>query len=107
MKANIGIDVKPPEGACTDKKCPFHGELPVRGQVIEGVVKSASMIKTVVVERTFLRNVPKYERRERRFSKYHAHLPDCIKIKRGDVVRIAECRKLAKTVSFVVVEKVE
>lgn len=106
MKDNIGIDVRKPEETCSDINCPFHGSLPVRGQVIEGVVRSASMLKTAVITRSFMRNIPKYERRERRHSTYHAHVPDCIKVVPGDLVKIAECRKLAKTVSFVVVEKV-
>ena len=107
MKSNIGIDVTPPGEVCADRNCPFHGRLPIRGQVIEGVVKSSSMLKTAVIERNFMRNTPKYERKERRFSKYHAHIPDCIHLEPGDKVKIAECRKLAKTVSFVVVEKVK
>ncbi len=107
MKDNIGIDVRKPEETCDDINCPFHGELPVRGQVIEGVVRSASMLKTAVIARSFMRNKSKYERRERRHSTYHAHVPDCIKVAPGDLVRIAECRKLAKTVSYVVVEKVK
>ena len=107
MKNNIGIDVASPGEVCADRNCPFHGSLPVRGQVIEGVVKSSSMLKTAVIERSFMRNTPKYERKERRFSKYHAHVPDCIHLELGDKVKIAECRKLARTVSFVVVEKVK
>ena len=34
----------------------------------------------------------------------HAYLPPCLEVKRGEEVRIAECRRLAKTVSFVVIE---
>jgi small subunit ribosomal protein S17 len=34
----------------------------------------------------------------------HAYLPSCVEVKEGDEVRIAECRRLAKTVSFVVIE---
>ncbi len=37
----------------------------------------------------------------------HAHNPPCIDAKVGDRVRIGECRPLAKTVSFVVIEKLE
>ncbi len=107
MKSNIGIDVRAPEETCSDRNCPFHGELPVRGQVIEGTVSSAAMPMTATVVRSFMRNVPKYERRESRTSKYHAHVPGCIKVETGDIVKIAECRKLAKTVSYVVVEKVK
>jgi small subunit ribosomal protein S17 len=50
--------------------------------------------------------VPKYERYEKRTSTYAAHCPPCIKIKVGDKVRIAECRPLSKSISFVTIEKI-
>ncbi len=49
--------------------------------------------------------VPKYERYEKRTSSYAAHCPPCIEAKLGDKVRIAECRPLSKTISFVTIEK--
>lgn len=103
---NIGINVKTPTESCNDKNCPFHGTLSVRGQIITGIVSSAKMKDSILVEREFTRFVPKYERYERRTSKYAAHCPPCIKAKVGDQVRIAECRPLSKTVSFVTIEKV-
>ncbi len=106
MGRNIGLDVKPPEEECKDPKCPFHGTLSIRGQIIDGIVDSASMKGGAVVKRAHQRYLSKYERKITLFSKYHAHVPDCIHVKPGDEVRIAECRKLAKTISFVIVEKV-
>lgn len=103
---NIGINIKTPTESCNDKNCPFHGTLSVRGQIITGIVSSAKMKDSILVEREFTRFVPKYERYERRTSKYAAHCPPCIKAKVGDQVRIAECRPLSKTVSFVTIEKV-
>lgn len=103
---NIGLDVKLPEQECDDQKCPFHGALSIRGQIIDGVVESASMNGSAVIKKTYQRYLPKYERKMTLFSKYHAHVPGCIPVKPGDSVKIAECRKLAKTVTFVVVEKV-
>jgi len=105
MKRDIGIDVKEPDRECEDINCPFHGKLPVRGQIIEGVVVSDKAAKTVVVERTYMKKIRKYERYETRRSKIHAHNPPCIAAKIGDVVKIMECRPLSKTKSFVVVEK--
>jgi small subunit ribosomal protein S17 len=103
---NIGIPVKPPETECNDPKCPFHGNLPVRTKVLEGKVVSAKMRKTVVVQRDYLHYIPKYIRYERRRSRISAHNPPCIAAKEGDIVKIAECRPLSKTVSHVVIEKV-
>jgi len=105
MKRDIGIDVKEPDRECDDINCPFHGKLPVRGQIIEGVVVSDKAEKTVVVQRVYMKKIRKYERYEKRRSKIHAHNPPCIAAKAGDVVKIMECRPLSKTKSFVVVEK--
>lgn len=102
---DIGIDVKPPEKECEDEKCPFHGRLRVRGILLEGVVVSDRMNRTVVVRRDYLHYLPKYERYEKRSSKIHAHNPPCINAKVGDKVLIAECRPLSKTKKFVVIEK--
>ena len=98
---------KQPKKSCDDKNCPFHGELLVRGRVLEGSVVSAKMDKTVVVRRDYLHYMPKYKRYERRHGHVPAHSPPCLEVKEGDRVKIAECRPLSKTVSFVVVEKTE
>ena len=66
---------------------------------------SAKMDKTVVVRRDYLHYAPKYKRYERRHGHVPAHNPPCLEAKEGDHVKIAECRPLSKTVSFVVVEK--
>jgi len=102
---DIGIDVKPPEKECDDEKCPWHGHLKVRGVIIRGKVVSTAMQKTVVVERERLHYVPKFERYEKRTNRYKAHLPPCIKVKKGDEVIIMECRPLSKTKHFGVVAK--
>jgi small subunit ribosomal protein S17 len=106
-KRDIGLDITPPDATCEDKHCPFHGILPVRGMMIKGTVVSDKMNNTVIVRREYLRYIPKYERYEKRRSRYPAHNPPCINAKIGDTVKIAECRPLSKTVSFVVVERTE
>ena len=97
--------LKKPKKSCEDNNCPFHGELAVRGRIFEGDVVSAKMDKTVVVRRDYLYYVPKYKRYERRHGHISAHNPPCLEVKDGDRVKIAECRPLSKTVSFVVVER--
>lgn len=101
---DIGLDVRAPKEACDDRHCPFHGRLPVRGQILEGTVVSTSMQRTAVVERTLMHFVPKYERFEKRRRRYLAHNPPCLKIDIGRRVRIAETRPLSKTVSFCIVQ---
>ncbi len=101
---DIGLDVSTPQKDCSDPNCPFHGTLPVRGQVFDCTVVSDKMDNTVVVMREFEKRATKYERFEKRQSKIHAHNPPCMEAKAGDRVRIAECRPLSKTKSYVVVE---
>ena len=102
--SNIGLDVQAPARTCEDPNCPFHGQLSVRGQVLEGRVASLKMEGTVVVERQRSWYLPKYERYEKRTSRTAAHHPPCIDLTIADHVKIAECRPLSKTVSYVVVE---
>ncbi len=97
---------KRPKKTCDDQNCPFHGTLAIRGRVLEGIVHTDKMDKTVIVDREFMQFSPKYVRYERRHGHIPSHIPPCLDVKEGDRVRIAECRPLSKTVSFVVVEKV-
>ncbi|MBX5326562.1 MAG: 30S ribosomal protein S17 [Candidatus Bathyarchaeia archaeon] len=99
--------LKKPKKSCEDRNCPFHGELSVRGRILEGKVVSAKMERTVIVRRDYLHYVPKFRRYERRHGHLPAHNPPCLDVKEGDKVKIAECRPISKTVSFVVVEKLE
>lgn len=102
----LGLNVSEPEETCSDPNCPFHGELAVRGQTVEGTVASTDMDKTVVVEREYDVKVPKYDRLMKRRSRISAHHPDCLDLAVGDTVRIAETRPLSKTKTHVVVERV-
>ncbi len=101
---DIGLDVRAPKSACDDRHCPFHGRLPVRGQVLEGTVVSVGMQRTAVVERVLLHHVPKFERYEKRRRRYLAHSPPCLAAPVGHRVRIAETRPLSKLVRFCIVE---
>lgn len=103
----IDNNIKSPETECEDKNCPFHGNLSVRGQVLEGKVVGDKMDRTVLVEREHFKKVPKYERSERRTSRLQAHNPPCIDAQEGNKVKIGECKKLSKQKSFVVLEKEE
>lgn len=103
----MSLTFKKPKKSCEDRNCPFHGTLSVRGRVLDGVVVSSKMDKTVIVAREYLHFSTKYVRYEKRRGHIPSHNPPCIDVKEGDRVRIAECRPLSKTVSFVVVEKLE
>jgi small subunit ribosomal protein S17 len=101
----MSLSFKKPKKTCEDRNCPFHRTLSVRGRVLDGVVVSAKMDKTVIIERKYLQASSKFVRYERRHSHIPSHNPPCLDVKEGERVRIAECRPLSKTVSFVVVEK--
>jgi len=95
------------EKTCNDRNCPVHGSLKTRGLVLEGKVVSDKMQGTVIVQKESMIKVKKYERYRRMRSKVPAHNPPCINARKGDSVRIMECRRLSKTVSFAVVEKID
>ena len=102
---DIGIDVPAPETSCEDPCCPFHGELPVRGQIINGIVASTSMQKSAVVAREYRYYLKKYERYEKRTSRYIVHSPECLGVEIGDMVKIMECRPISKNKRFVIVRR--
>ncbi len=103
----VAASLKRPRKSCADPNCPFHGKLSVRGRVLEGSVISAKMDKTAIVRRDYLHYIPKFKRYERRHSHVPAHNPPCLDAKAGDRVKIGECRALSKTVSFVIIERLE
>jgi small subunit ribosomal protein S17 len=107
MIRNIGLDIELPKNVCEDHHCPFHGNLKVRGRTFTGIIADDKMTRTVIVKRDYLKYSRKYERAARSQSRIPAHNPPCIDAKKGNKVRIAECRPISKTVSFVVVEKLE
>lgn len=45
---------------CADKKCPFTGEISIRGRILTGKVVSTKMTRTVIIRRDYLHYIPKY-----------------------------------------------
>jgi small subunit ribosomal protein S17 len=72
---------------------------------LSGKVVSVSSGKLAVILRESYRYNKKYMRYFKRRSKVHAHLPPCVELSIGDIATLAECRPVAKTVSFVVLDK--
>eukprot|EP00455_Lapot_gusevi_P031599 TRINITY_DN3431_c0_g1_i3.p1 TRINITY_DN3431_c0_g1~~TRINITY_DN3431_c0_g1_i3.p1 ORF type:complete len:159 (+),score=72.52 TRINITY_DN3431_c0_g1_i3:139-615(+) len=104
---NIGLGFKTPkeaiEGKYVDKKCPFTGNVSIRGRILSGVVKSAKMKRTVVLRRDYLHYVKKYNRFEKRHSNLPAHCSPAFLVQEGDKVTVGQCRPLSKTVRFNVI----
>ena len=106
MTRNIGINVKAPKEDILegDKKNPFNGTLSVRGKLFEGKVVKSKGKDTVVLQKEAPVYFSKFKRYGRSTSRIHAHVPSNLQVNEGDIVIAAECRPLAKSVSFVVVE---
>ena len=60
---NIGLGFKTPkdaiEGTYVDKKCPFTGNVSIRGRIIKGLCVSNKMQRTIVVRRDYVQFVRK------------------------------------------------
>ncbi|KAF6264236.1 hypothetical protein COO60DRAFT_225581 [Scenedesmus sp. NREL 46B-D3] len=101
---NVGLGFKTPkeaiEGHYIDKKCPFTGNVSIRGRILTGVVKSTKMTRTIVVRRDYLHYIKKYARYEKRHTNISAHISPAFRCREGDTVVIGQCRPLSKTVRF-------
>merc|ERR1719213_1533529 len=92
------------EGRYIDKKCPFTGQVSIRGKLLRGVVHRCFMKNTITVRRDYLHYQKKYRRYEKRHKMISAHCSPAFEPLAGDEVIIGECRPLAKTVLFNVLE---
>lgn len=87
---------------CKDPRCPIHGRVKTRGARFAGLVVSSKAKKTAIVEVDYTIYLYKYERYLRKHSRVAAHNPECINAKLGDVVSLAETRRMSKTKSFAI-----
>jgi small subunit ribosomal protein S17 len=94
------------ENTCTDKKCPFHGSTRLRGLVLEGTIVKTDTHRSATFEKERRLYVRKFERYEKRKTRLHVHNPPCINAKKGDHVRIMECKPLSKTKHFVIIKNI-
>ena len=108
MKQAIGYNVedfpKKADSVKEDKKCPFYGDVAIRGKTFVGVVVSDSMNKTVKVQWENAVKSTKYNRYLKTRTKVAAHNPEVINAKVGDKVLIGETRPLSKTKHFAVLK---
>ncbi|XP_046860381.1 40S ribosomal protein S11-like [Xenia sp. Carnegie-2017] len=102
---NVGLGFKTPQeaidGHYIDKKCPFTGNVSIRGRILTGTVEKMKMKRTIVIRRDYLHYIKKYNRFEKRHKNLSAHISPCFRdVAIGDVVTVGECRPLSKTVRF-------
>lgn len=74
----------------TDKKCPWTGNVSIRGRILSGKVVSTKMTRTVVLRREYLHYVPKYNRYEKRHKNLVAHCSPAFRVQVGDEVTVGE-----------------
>ena len=105
---NIGLGFTTPteaiNGTYIDKKCPFTGDVSIRGRIFRGMVVSTKMTRTIIVRRHYLHYIKKYNRFEKRHKNTAVHCSPCFDVKEGDIVTCGQCRPLSKTVRFNVVK---
>merc|ERR1712127_223732 len=106
---NVGLGIKTPKDARSmsyvDKKCPFTGNVAIRGRLLSGVVTKLKMQRSRTVRRDYLHYIKKYQRFEKRHKMVSAHVSPAFRdITQGDLVTVGECRPLAKTVKFNVIK---
>ncbi|CAI8505452.1 ribosomal 40S subunit protein S11A [Hanseniaspora opuntiae] len=101
---NVGLGFKTPkeaiEGSYIDKKCPFVGDVSIRGKILTGTVVSTKMHRTIVIRREYLHYVTKYNRYEKRHKNVSAHVSPAFRVQVGDIVTVGQCRPISKTVRF-------
>ncbi|KDE05824.1 40S ribosomal protein S11 [Microbotryum lychnidis-dioicae p1A1 Lamole] len=101
---DVGLGFKTPKeainGTYIDKKCPFTGEVSIRGRILTGKVMSNKMTRTIICRREYLMFVSKYNRYEKRHKNFAAHCSPAFRVDLGDQVTVGQCRPLSKTVRF-------
>jgi small subunit ribosomal protein S11e len=97
---DIGLGFKTPKNAISghyvDKKCPFTGNVSIRGKLIKsclliiynrGIVISNKMTRTLIIRRDYLHYIEKYNRYEKRHRNIPVHISDAFDhVKEGDIV---------------------
>ncbi|MDK2413236.1 30S ribosomal protein S17, partial [Aphanizomenon sp. 202] len=101
----VGLGFKTPreaiDGTYIDKKCPFTGNVPIRGRILTGVVQKMKMNRTITIRRDYLHYIKKYNRFEKRHKNMSVHISPCFRdVRPGDIVTVGECRPLSKTVRY-------
>ncbi len=106
MKKEI-LGAKAPKKKCTDKNCPFHGQLSVKPEVFRGFIIKKDANHSATLEWKRIHNIPKYERYEIRRSRLRIHNPACIDAQIGQEVMVAKTRPLSKTKNHVIIKIIQ
>lgn len=102
MKSEL-LGFKAPKKNCTSKKCPFHGTLNVKKEIIRGKVVKKDPHHSATIEWNRLYYIPKYERFEFRRSRLRVHNPPCLDAPIDQEVIAAKTRPLSKNKGYVII----
>merc|ERR1711931_52944 len=102
---SVGLGFKTPreaiDGNYIDKKCPFTGNVSIRGRILTGTIVKNKMQRTIVIRRDYMHFVKKYNRYEKRHRNMSVHCSPAFRdVNIGDIATVGECRPLSKTVRF-------
>lgn len=103
MKSEI-FGCKAPKKTCNDQKCPFHGGLSVKKELLRGHVYKKDSHHSATIEWNHAYYIPKYERYETRRSRLRVHNPPCLDAQLGQEVLVAKTRPLSKTKNHVIIQ---
>merc|ERR1711916_271980 len=107
---SVGLGFKTPkaavEGKYIDQKCPFTGNVSIRGRIIRAQVRSTKMKRSIVIRRNYLHFINKYQRYMKRHKNFTVHCSPCFEPSVGDDVIVGQCRPLSKTVRYNVLQVV-
>merc|ERR1719265_2890794 len=82
---NVGLSFQTPkeakEGRYVDKKCPFTGNVSIRGRILKGLCISHKMKNTIIIRRNYLHYIKKYNRFEKRHKNVAVHCAPCFDVK--------------------------
>ncbi|KAI0076083.1 Metallo-dependent phosphatase [Panus rudis PR-1116 ss-1] len=89
---DVGLGFKTPaeavNGTYIDHKCPFTGDVSIRGRILTGRVVSTKMTRTIIIRRDYLHYIPKYNRYEKRHKNLAAHVSPAFRVEVGDIVTV-------------------
>ena len=108
---SVGLGFKTPKAAINgkyiDKKCPFTGNVAIRGRIIRAQVASTKMKRSIIIRRNYLHWINKYQRYMKRHKNFAVHCSPCFdRVKVGDDVVVGQCRPLSKTIRYNVLEHI-
>jgi len=104
MTENKVLGVVTPKETCTDKNCPFHGQINVKNEMFSGKVVKKDINRSATIEWNKSSYVPKYERYAMKRSRMRVHSPTCLDAQIGQEVVVARTRPLSKTKNHVIIK---